>query len=458
MRWPVLLLAFACNDEGVDPFDPADTDVDELVESLAMPLVPTVEASSFRSAESCAQCHPVHVGQWQTSQHAYAMTDPLFRELSRVRQAQYGGLEDRFCQQCHSSIGTRSGEIKPGFDYDALSPIALEGVTCESCHKVSALERPFNSGHVLDEHGPVRGTIEDPVATPFHASAYSELHGESQFCAGCHDVIETNGLDLERPYQEWLESPAADDGRTCQSCHMPTTTGPAAVGGPTRELHDHSWWSVDLPLAEDFLDDLTYSAKRDVVAETLRASASSETLRASASLEIDAPPEWSHGGTFDLLLTVHNEIDGHAFPTGSTFNRQVWLEVIVRDGEGSVLYETGTLDELGDLRDFYSERDPFGDEDLITPSSTLSDLHGDPTWLVWDALEHTSGALSPGYERTWTVFIPTAASATDEVFIEARLLFRQLPPYLLRGVGLDRYVERLQVFEVSSDALSVTLR
>ena len=180
------------------------------------------------------------------------MTDPLFRALSEIRQAEFDGKEDRFCQQCHSSIGTRSGDIAPGFSYDALDPITLEGVTCESCHKVSDAERVRNSGHVLDPDGPMRSTIADPVSNAYHASEHCELHGSSEFCGGCHDVVESDGLDLERPYQEWLESPAAEDGRTCQSCHMPTRTGQAAVDAPEREVHDHTWWTVDLPLSPDF--------------------------------------------------------------------------------------------------------------------------------------------------------------------------------------------------------------
>ena len=191
-----------------------------------------------------------------------------------------------------------------------------------------------------------------------------------------------------------------------------------------------------------------YAAKREVVAAT---------LASAASVEVDAAPIWPRGQPFDLFVTVHNLIDGHAFPTGSTFNRQVWLEVVARDAEGTVLFETGTLDDNGDLRNYFSDLDPFGDEDLVLLSSGLTDLHGDPTYLSWTAWEHTSGALSPGYERTWTLFVPTHLAAQGDITIEARLRFRQLPPYLLRAVGLESYIDRLEIFDMASGSVTVEL-
>jgi hypothetical protein len=229
---------------------------------------------------------------------------------------------------------------------------------------------------------------------------------------------------------------------------MPTRTGQAAVDAPEREVHDHTWWTVDLPLSPDFLTEEQYAAKREVVAAT---------LASAASVEVDAAPIWPRGQPFDLFVTVHNLIDGHAFPTGSTFNRQVWLEVVARDAEGTVLFETGTLDDNGDLRNYFSDLDPFGDEDLVLLSSGLTDLHGDPTYLSWTAWEHTSGALSPGYERTWTLFVPTHLAAEGDITIEARLRFRQLPPYLLRAVGLESYIDRLEIFDMASGTVTVEL-
>jgi len=50
-------------------------------------------------------------------------------------------------------------------------------------------------------------------------------------------------------------------------------------------------------------------------------------------------------------VQVKNGTDGHNVPTGFTGERLVWLNVVVRDSEGTVIFESGDLDPNGDLRD-----------------------------------------------------------------------------------------------------------
>src|SRR5689334_20232319 len=176
LRSILTLTALACGGGG------ESSGPDEILsDELSMPRVPTVALDSLASAEECGVCHPTHYAEWRMSSHAYAMVDPVFRALVAVRQEHYGGKQDMFCVQCHSPVGTRGGDIVPGFDFADLQPITLEGVNCESCHKAASLARPFNSGHVLDPDGPVRGTIADPAPSSFHASEHSPLHGTSEF-------------------------------------------------------------------------------------------------------------------------------------------------------------------------------------------------------------------------------------------------------------------------------------
>ena len=47
---------------------------------------------------------------------------------------------------------------------------------------------------------------------------------KSEFCAACHQFSQeqaVNGKPLENTIIEWQASPAAREGKTCQSCHMP---------------------------------------------------------------------------------------------------------------------------------------------------------------------------------------------------------------------------------------------
>lgn len=397
-----------------------------LHDPISMPLEPVFDVTDFQSAETCASCHPDHAEQWGRSMHAYAMVDPVFQRLVEARQADLDGAEDKFCVQCHSAIGTRSNSLDQGFAFADQPDLVMEGITCESCHKVTSVDRIGNAGHVLDPTAPQQGPAG--ASSPVHATQATDLLADPMFCGSCHDVFETDGLPLERPYAEWLESPAADGGPTCQDCHMP----------PTASGADHTFVGVDLPLVPGFITD----DERTALEARIRAQ-----LEASASLSLDVR-DVVPGGMASAVVTVDNLIEGHAFPTGSTFLRQVWVEVIAF-ADGVPFYETGTLDANGDLRDHWSALDPYGDSDLLSLSSSFTDANGEPTLFSWRAADHTSRAIQPLHARTWTLFLPVPDGAA-EISVEARLRFRPLAPHLLRLLDMPDEADALPIYDVDT--------
>ncbi len=452
----LLLLLLACggrsDDDSVSTTagtGGGDTEVSSIYDPLSMPAEPTVSLDDFESAASCEACHPNHYAEWRRSSHAYSMVDPIYRSLVSLRRDHQGDAPDIFCTQCHSAIGARSGDIQPGFSFDELAALTNEGITCEACHKVSDIERSYNSGHVIDATGPIRGQITDPVETYAHESEGSELFEDARFCGACHDVIEMNGLPLERPYEEWTTSPAAEAGENCQSCHMPTSSGPAAHDGPDRTLHSHTWVGVDVPLLEGFVTEEERSQIRDEV-EALLQSAGTVTLALPEAVTI--------GEQVDVVVSVFNDITAHNLPTGSTFLRQCWLEVVATDADGDVLFITGDLDANGDLRDHWSDLDPYGDHDLVVFHSGLLDEDANPTVFTHYSQEHRLSAIPPLYERTYTFFVPTAAAAAGELIISARLRFRAFPPFLLRLLGFDDYINQIEIFDIDVIDGTVTLQ
>ena len=440
----------AGEDSGPAVIDTQDTAAESPdTDPLSMPGEPTVDPANFTSAETCQECHPSQYDEWSSSNHAYAMHDPIFRALAEVRQEDLGGEEDLFCTQCHSTIGTRGGDVVGGFAFEDLLDITLEGITCESCHKISSIERPYNAGHVLDPLGPMRGPIENPETSTFHAEAkYEPFFSESAFCGSCHDAVETNGLPLERPYAEWLTSPAFEEGQQCQDCHMPTSTGLAATTASTqRTLSSHRFVGVDVPMA-GFVDEDR--------AEEIRASVS-ELLESAASVELVVPEAVQSGEQLDVVITVRNDIPAHNFPTGSTFLRQAWLEVIATDAGGNQLYATGDLDANGDLRDHWSALDPYGDDDLLTFHSNFIDEQGAPTLFTHRAAEHTTNALFPLHTRTVTLFVPTDAAVTGPVTVSVRLRFRSFAPHLLRLLEQDALIDELTIYDIDAVEGTVTM-
>jgi hypothetical protein len=365
------------------------------------------------------------VKEWQGSHHAYAMVDPVFRGLVAVRQAGDGGESVMFCVQCHSAVATRGGEVRPGFDFTALSPVAREGVTCEACHRVTQVARTSNSGHILDPKAPIGGPFDDAVENPFHTSRGSEMFESPEFCAGCHNVVEVNGLPLERPYDEWLESPAAAAGKTCQDCHMPERREKVTADGPERTVHNHRIVGVDVPSTV-------------TGAEAVALDAEIQTLLSGvATMAIGTVPKAAEPGQrLDVILSVKNEVDGHALPTGSAFLREFWVHLTVTDAEGRVLYETGALDANGDLKGPFSALEPYADAGLIQLGSRLLDETGTPTIFPWLAVEMPSTAIPAGHTRTYTLFVPVPEAAAGPLSVEASLNFRPTPPHVQRALGM----------------------
>ncbi len=442
MSRALLLLALAaCATDTTSPdtaADTADSGDGSLTDPLSMPGTPTLDPSDFPTSAQCAKCHPDQVAQWSTSNHAYAIVDPLFQVLVSVRQGDFEGKQDRFCTQCHSAIGVRGGEIAPGFSFDALSPVVDEGVTCLACHATTSVERDYNSGLVLDPAAPYHGPIADPTGNSFHASAPLDDFSGARFCGACHDVIEPSGLDLERPYYEWEESPAALEGQTCQDCHMPETTGKAATDGPERTVHDHRFVGIENPFG-----DADVAARIDTL------------LAQAAAVDLVLPDGVARGDVLPVTVDVTNLIAGHNLPTGSTFIRELWIELVVTDAEGTVLYESGTLGDDGDLRGYWSVSDPYGDPDLVTFGSGFIDADGEPTLFPWRATEHWSAAIPPGYQRASTYFVPTSAAAAGPIDVAVRLRLRPASPHLLRTAGLDDHIPDLPIYELAGAEGSV---
>ena len=232
------------------------------------------------------------------------------------------------------------------------------------------------------------------------------------FCGTCHDVTLFNGFRLEEAFSEYRTSPAAAKGITCQDCHMGKVQGIAAgynegpgaiVGGKatkTRKVTNHyfagpdhsvihpgifphnaeaqemasmrEWLKFDHKAGwgtDEFEDSLPegakFPARWDSVDDRYDAR---EILNAQFELL-----KWARGQRTEVLkngyfldevvvqksdedgicfkVKVTNLTDGHNAPTGFTGERMVWLNIVVTDSDGKVVFVTGDHDPNGDLRD-----------------------------------------------------------------------------------------------------------
>ncbi|MDP7040029.1 MAG: multiheme c-type cytochrome [Myxococcota bacterium] len=415
----------------------------------------------------CSQCHAQHVEEWEISNHAYAAKDPVFHAMVKAGQAQTEGKIGQFCVQCHSPVGLATEQTPVFFDEDLgvfqqetedLDAVAQQGVSCDVCHSITDVIEPQNARMVLTPDGTKRGTIVDPVPTEAHQSSYSQLHTTSEVCGSCHAVTTPRGALAEETFSEWASSDAAKQGKTCQSCHMPEYIGQAAPDAPERTLHRHTFVGVDVSLLppDEFPG---YESMRELVRAMLESSAKLD-MRMVASQNFEQRQERA------LEVTISN-LTGHALPTGATAERQLWLEIIIKNSAGDIVFESGTLDAHGDIRDgiaSHSSRpgtDPqlayYGQyliEDQILKSLT------DPQEIEErkKALDQACDAIVQGgtnapaevkvvtfpWQANWQcnrMIAPDASSKhlfslqelpAAKYSASLRLLFRTFPPYFLR--------------------------
>ncbi|RMG30657.1 MAG: hypothetical protein D6732_15905, partial [Methanobacteriota archaeon] len=275
----------------------------------------------------CAECHPNHVQEWQQSMHAYAITDPIFLVLNNIANQEF----DQFCTKCHSPMGSLLGETSQGFNLEELSPLAKNSVHCDVCHTINLDKTEPGLGATAFHLDRIRrGPIENPVTNSFHQSEFDNTYNFSEFCNPCHNVKSPQfPLFLELTGTEWNNSPYAAMGVECQTCHMPSYQGQAAVNGPERTVHHHTFVGVDYPLID-------FPGKSQSI---LRVQ---ELLQNSVTMQVSAPQQITAGDSFTISVTIKNDKTGHNIPTGTIFERQMWVEVTLSDPlTGTVYFRTG---------------------------------------------------------------------------------------------------------------------
>tara|TARA_B100000614_G_scaffold171686_1_gene152839 strand:- start:185 stop:2164 length:1980 start_codon:yes stop_codon:yes gene_type:complete len=257
----------------------------------------------FPSAAACKTCHERQYRQWSVSQHAYAQFSPVFMAMQRFSNQRMSGTVGDFCIRCHTPVGMTIGESPNMNNYDR-HPRSLEGITCVTCHRVSAAYGKVSARISVDE-----GSLFDDVLGPEGDKELERVlrnrdvyrvvtePGESGrpihrgverffplvepgFCGSCHDVTMPNGFRLEEAFSSFKASPAAlerDDagnGATCQDCHMGVVQGlkagydfgPAAmVGGvetEPRRLTNHYFAGPDFSIVHPGIFPHNVDAKR----------------------------------------------------------------------------------------------------------------------------------------------------------------------------------------------------
>ncbi len=379
----------------------------------------------FPSARQCGACHPRQYEQWSRSMHAYAQHSPVMEAFVLTLVERTGGTIGTFCTRCHTPIGIALGENESLRNVHR-SRIAMEGITCVVCHRrkdgvyKASGRLSVASGDALTEcvYGPFDGGPSGQVGT--HPSRQRPYLRTSQFCAECHDVFGPTGVRLEEAFSEWLNSPAAREGTTCQLCHMGPVQGvpipydhrplgrAAVVPGvpeerlPLRRLSDHTFAGPDYSLLPDteFPHKLDWMYEQDYrdrasltpyqqrtltelrIANRRQLEIASrkryELLRHAARIDVRHPVTAAVREAVSIRVDVKSLFNGHNFPTGFSAERQCWVFIELVGPDGRVIYRSGDVDSNGDLRDQHSRDVRLGklpaDVDLLNLQNKFTAL------------------------------------------------------------------------------------
>lgn len=335
----------------------------------------------------------------------------------------------------------------------AYGALARDGISCMVCHQITDEGKPIQdtmtgrfdlspAGAAGDGNSLVFGPFEDPRVLAMESSlgivpAYSEHVTESRLCGHCHTIYlpvfddegEQVGEDFEQStYLEWLNSAYQDefgegsDVQSCQDCHMPGTFEGEELAFRIANIQDQTYpeaehrapeAQTDIPIREGFrrhslqginlfglemfqqFDEILGVRLTDYMTgsdDGLPMAIENGDLLAkeeTAVLTIEALAYEDDALLVDLDV---RSLVGHRFPSGVGF-RRAFLELLVRDASGEVVWASGATDDVGFILDGEGEPLPSERHAFLDPEAceaTPEDETGDA--------EACAQAWQPHYE------------------------------------------------------------
>lgn len=496
---PVLQDGFPDGYELWEPKNPLYADNRPFAPSLARTRGNrAIDARLLAGSAGCgtAGCHEQIAAEWKPSAHRYAAMDKAFQAIQLTMAKQNGPVSTRYCGGCHDPISLFSGTKNVYTEDENLTGAHgyQEGISCLSCHSVRETDIKGNAHYVMDPPPRYVGELEtDAGATAwrplrdFLIRAYPDRHVQGlakamfkkpEYCAACHkqfvdeEVNKVGWVQLQNQYDNWKASKWArgESGREileCRECHMPLVASRDPAAGDARDYNrtpddgrhrshrfvaanalmpallnlegaeeqvalTHRWLRGDFPIPE--IEDKWAPAGTPAVSIQLLAP---ETVRARDEVRL-------------TCIITSNKV-GHDFPTGPLDIIQAWVELVVRDGGGRVVFESGTVDEEGFIKpgSFLFKAEP------VDQYGNLIDRHN-----LWEMVGvRQRRALFPGFsdQAKFSFACPSlpgeparsalperkayafrAAAAGDTLHVAARLRYRKVDQFLLnflRSVG-----------------------
>jgi len=345
----------------------------------------------WTNSAKCKSCHEDIFNQWADSNHKNLVgTNPYYMVLESLAAKVEGEGFRMWCMGCHnpSAITTGITKTTPTMDklfehgaktlVDELDKFGNEkleeGVSCITCHRISKIEDVGgNASYTLNITQRDKYAFEDSphkagqwLSEKFinskpqvHIDSYmNPVYKESVYCASCHDEFTPgSGSKIVSTFKEWQESSFNNPNdpsknKSCIDCHMTflendklsPLSGQSTSGGKVKKDVKVHYFAG----ANHFLSGLKSKTHED---QTL------QLLKTSAKLDVDFKDN-------QLIVGVTNVGAGHHLPTGVSDFRELWLDITIKNRNGESIFESGKLNEEGDLgKDARPYMKVFGDKD-----------------------------------------------------------------------------------------------
>ncbi len=337
--------------------------------------------SLFAGSGTCAVCHnsmtnlqgvPVGIAtDWRSTMMANSGKDPLWQaKVSHeglVNPAHKTVLED-VCTTCHAPVGNfnahHSGQTYYSMNEMKTDPLALDGVQCTVCHQVTANSMgSFSGTFQIGTTKTIWGPFTNPFGNPMiNNTGYTPVFGnhvtDSRLCGSCHTLL-TNSVDLngvltgekfveQAIYHEWKNSVYAQNGTTCQSCHVPRISDPVKISNVPPWLQPRTPFGMhQLAGANVFMGRLLKQNSESIGVTATPAQFDSTINRSlrmlqQQSINLTMVEKDRTNDSLFIELTLKNKA-GHKFPSGFP-SRRAFIELIAIAETGDTVFHSGKTD------------------------------------------------------------------------------------------------------------------
>ena len=388
---------------------------------------------SFAGSETCGTsgCHTQILQEWKPSAHRYAAMDTIFQAIQGVMAKQNGPESTRYCGGCHDPISLFSGTKNIFVEAENLTSLAgyNEGVSCLACHAIRETDLAGNANYVIDQPAEYLWQWSDEgvarIARDFLIRTYPDEHNKlskrmfkaPEYCAACHkqfideEVNQVGWVQLQNQYDNWKASHWFHEGDPtktieCRECHMPLVASTDPSAGDAADYNRSPGDGMDR--SHRFI------ASNQLMPKLLEVEGWQEQLDLTdkwlqGTFEIpEISDKWAEGPILKLALDVPQRIPagqeipirviftsnkvGHDYPTGPLDIIQSWLEIVVADDQGNIVFATGRQDETHFIEpgSFMFKAEP------VDQYGNLIDRHN-----LWEMVGvRFRRALFPGYSDT----------------------------------------------------------